>query len=72
MEGAMSAFEVSVLLNCRLQLEASLISPRVSLDSWGLYQLCIAIDGHGPAYRLPRQLLGMAPVAVVESILRVR
>ncbi|KAJ9530355.1 hypothetical protein QJQ45_000726 [Haematococcus lacustris] len=42
----------------------------IDLEAWSRYTLSISVDGHGPPWRLARQMLGMTPVAKVESPLK--
>ncbi|GFH25193.1 uncharacterized protein HaLaN_23119, partial [Haematococcus lacustris] len=44
--------------------------PNVTMEAWTQYDLTLSIDGFGPPWRLPRQLLGMTPIVKVESPLK--
>ncbi|KAL6763884.1 hypothetical protein V8C86DRAFT_2483609 [Haematococcus lacustris] len=41
--------------------------PNVTMEAWAQYDLTLSVDGFGPPWRLPRQLLGMTPIVKVDS-----
>ncbi|KAJ9517814.1 hypothetical protein QJQ45_004136 [Haematococcus lacustris] len=49
------------------QIMAVVGRSNVTMEAWTQYDLTLSIDGFGPPWRLPRQLLGMTPIVKVES-----
>ncbi|KAL6748171.1 hypothetical protein V8C86DRAFT_2885693 [Haematococcus lacustris] len=45
-------------------------APNITMESWTSFDLVLSIDGFGPPWRLPKQMLGMTPIVKVESPLK--